>query len=101
MKIFKNTLKASMKDFNFDLTLWEALAQNRSAWCGPVIKGVKTLNSSVYSKAASTAKTKQAAQKALANCNPTPQATAAPLTCPHYNRDFRARIGLISHIRAH
>ncbi|GFS01412.1 hypothetical protein ElyMa_006423000 [Elysia marginata] len=42
MKIFKDTLKASMKDFNFDLTLWEALAQNRSAWCGPVIKGVKT-----------------------------------------------------------
>ncbi|GFR77584.1 hypothetical protein ElyMa_002241300 [Elysia marginata] len=36
MKIFKDTLKASMKDFNFDLTLWEALAQNRSAWCGPV-----------------------------------------------------------------
>ncbi|GFS07552.1 hypothetical protein ElyMa_002992300 [Elysia marginata] len=28
MKIFKDTLKASMKDFNFDLTLWEALAQN-------------------------------------------------------------------------
>ncbi|GFS16531.1 hypothetical protein ElyMa_006799100 [Elysia marginata] len=42
MKIFKDTLKASMKDFNFDLTLWEALAQNRSAWCGSVIKGVKT-----------------------------------------------------------
>ncbi|GFR83094.1 hypothetical protein ElyMa_002380900 [Elysia marginata] len=42
MKIFKGTLKASMKDFNFDLTLWEALAQNRSAWCGPVIKGVNT-----------------------------------------------------------
>ncbi|GFR57875.1 hypothetical protein ElyMa_000013200 [Elysia marginata] len=42
VKIFKDTLKASMKDFSFDLTLWKALAQNRSAWCGPVIKGVKT-----------------------------------------------------------
>ncbi|GFR73162.1 hypothetical protein ElyMa_005723200 [Elysia marginata] len=42
MKIFKDTLKALIKDLHFDLTLWEALAQNRSAWCRPVIKGVKT-----------------------------------------------------------
>ncbi|GFS16905.1 hypothetical protein ElyMa_006808600 [Elysia marginata] len=92
MKIFKDTLKASMKDFNFDLTLWEALAPSRSAWCGPVIKGVKTYEQQCL---------QQRPNEQHKRPWPTvTQATAAPWTCLHYNRDLRARIGLISHLRA-
>ncbi|GFS17849.1 hypothetical protein ElyMa_006832800 [Elysia marginata] len=75
-QIFKDILKALMKDFNFDLTLWEALAIIPPAWCGPVIKGAKTYEQ----QRLQAVKIKRAAQKALANCNPTPQATAAPWT---------------------
>ena len=96
-KRFKDTLKVSMKDFNIDPTLWEALAQNRPAWREAVTKGAKKYEQ----QRLHAAKTKRAARKARADCNPTPPAAAASWPCPHCKRDFRARIGLISHLRTH
>ncbi|GFS14510.1 secretory carrier-associated membrane protein [Elysia marginata] len=68
----------------------------RPAWRGEVTKGAKTYEQ----QRLQAAKTKRAAHKARVHCNPTPQATAAPWTCPHCNTsDFRARMGLISHLQ--
>ncbi|RUS74667.1 hypothetical protein EGW08_017573 [Elysia chlorotica] len=96
-KRFKDTLKASMKNFNIDSTLWEFLAQNRPAWREAVTKGAKMHEQ----QRIHAPKTKQTARKVRANCNPTTHATAAPQLCPHCNRYFRARIGLVSHLRTH
>ncbi|GFS09126.1 hypothetical protein ElyMa_006612800 [Elysia marginata] len=96
-KGFKDTLKAPIKDFNTDPTLRETLAQNRPVWRGAVTKGVKKYEQ----QRLKAAKTKRAARKARANCNPTPQTTGTPWTCSHCSRYFRAWIGLISHFRAY
>lgn len=96
-KRFKDTLKVSMKDFGIDPTSWETLAQNRPAWRNTVTKGSKTFEE----QRLQAAKTKRAARKARANTNPPPQALSAPWTCHHCDRNFKARIGLISHLRTH
>ncbi|GFS02314.1 secretory carrier-associated membrane protein [Elysia marginata] len=96
-KRLKDKFKATKKELNIDPTLWEALAKNRPAWRRAVTKEAKTYEQ----QRLQAAKTKRAARKARHNCNPTPQATAPPWPCPLCNRDFRARIGLISHLRTH
>ena len=94
-KRFKDTLKASMKDFGVDHTSWETLAQNRTAWRGSIHTGAAAYEQ----QRTEAAKTKRAARKA--RCTNPPAQASAPLSCPHCPRTFRARIGLISHLRTH
>ena len=95
-KRFKDTLKASLKDFGIDHNSWETLAQDRSEWQGAIRKGAAAYEA----QRIKTAKLKRSSRKSRANGNPLPQA-ASGLTCPHCSRTFMARIGLISHIRTH
>ena len=92
-KRFKDTLKASMKDFGVDHSPWGTLAQDRSAWCSAIHKGAAAYEQ----QRIETARTKRAARKARCT-NPSAQAPPR-LSCPHCDRTFRARIGLISHLR--
>ena len=74
---------------------WETLAQHRSAWRSAIHKGAAAYEQ----QRIETAKIKRAARKARC-INPSAR-DPAPLSCPHCARTFRARIGLISHLRTH
>ena len=95
-KRFKDTLKASLKDFGIDHNSWETLAQNRPAWRGAITKGAAAYET----QRTETAQVKRAARKARIPSAPGAQDLAA-LSCPHCSRTFQARIGLISHLRTH
>ena len=94
-KRFKDTLKASMKNFGVDHNSWETLAQDRSARRTAIHKGAAAYKQ----QRIETAKTKQAARKA--RCTNLSAQASAPLSCLHCARTIRTRIGLISHLRIH
>ena len=93
-KRYKDTLKASMKDFGIDHRAWEDLALDRLAWRSKINQGAAEYEVQRIERA----KIKRAARKAP-SIDPT--SSIALLPCPHCPRTFRAQIGLISHIRTH
>ena len=93
-KRFKDTLKASLKDFGTDHNLWETTAPNRAAWR----EAINKVAAAYDSRRLETAKSKRAARKSRASSAPeTHGATALP--CHHCQRTFKAKIDLISHLR--
>ena len=98
-KRFKDTLKASLKDFGIDHNSWETLAQDRPTWRGALRKGAATYEA----QRITTAKNKRTTRKSGAGgatIKP-PLHAATGLSCPHCLKSFRAKIGLISHLRTH
>ena len=95
-KRYKDSLKTSLKELNINTTTWESQASDRSAWRTSITKGAKTAET----KRIKEAKEKREARKAR-NSSHSQQATASSLTCNFCGRDFRARIGLFSHLRTH
>ena len=91
-KRYKDTLKASLKDLGIPIGSWEQTAQERSKWQGLINKGA-----ALYEKRESV-KLKERERKANTNG---PPADSMTLTCSTCNRQFRARIGLVSHQRTH
>ena len=95
-KRYKDTLKASLKDFNIPTESWEQIAQDRAQW-----QGLIRLDASEYeAKIISEAEQKRAQRKARAKASPT-KLSCSDLCCSICNRPVRARIGLISHLRTH
>ena len=76
-KRYKDTLKASLKDFNIPIESWEQIA-----------------------KRISEAEQKRAQRKARAKASPT-ELSCSDLCCSICNIQFRVRIVLISHLRTH
>ena len=95
-KRYKDTLKASLKDFNIPTESWEQLAQDRAKRRGLIRRGA----SEYEAKRISEAEQKRAQRKARAKALPT-ELSCSDLCCSICNRQFRARIGLISHLRTH
>ena len=95
-KRYKDTLKASLKDFNIPTESWKQIAQNRAKWRGLIRRGA----SEYEAKRISEAKQKCAQHKARAKASPT-GLSCSDLCCSICNRQFRARIGVISHLRTH
>ena len=95
-KRYKDILKASLKDFNIPTELLEQIAQDRAKWWGFIRRGA----SEYEAKRISEAKQKHAQRKARAKASPT-ELPCSNLCCSISNRQFRARIGLISHLRTH
>ena len=90
-KCYIETLKASLKDFDIPMGSWKQTAQERSTWRGLVNKGA-----ALYEKRASVKlkeSTENERQDQLATTD------FMTLTCSTYNRQFRARICIISHQR--
>ena len=95
-KRFKDTLKASLKDFGIGHNMCDTTAQNRAAWRGAINKGAAAYES----RCLETAKSKRATRKSRTGSAPgTLDPTALP--CTHCPRSFKAKIGLISHLRTH
>ena len=95
-KRYKDTLKASLKDFNIPTESWEHIAQHRTKWRGLIKRGagkyeVKRINE---------AEQKRAQRKARAKASPT-ELSSSDISCSISKRQFRAKIGLISHLRTH
>ena len=95
-KRYKNTLKASLKDFNIPTESWEQIAQDRTKWRGLIKRGAGEYEA----KRISEAEQKRAQWKARAKASPT-ELSSSGLSCSICNRQFRAKIGLISHLRTH
>ena len=95
-KRYKDTLKASLKDCNIPTESWEQVAQDQAKWRGPIRRG----GSEYEAKRISEAEQKRAQRKVRAKASPT-ELSCSDLCCSICNRQFSARIGLISHLRTH
>ena len=95
-KRYKDILKASLKDFNVPTESWEQIAQDQTKWRGLIRRGAGEYKA----KRISEAEQKHAQQKARAKASPT-ELSFSDLSCSICNRQFRAKIGLISHLRTH
>ncbi|BHF71311.1 hypothetical protein SprV_0401436700 [Sparganum proliferum] len=91
---YKDTLKSSLKRLQINPTNWEELALDRPTWK----RTVKTGAAIYEANRIAAAKVKREACKL--QLRPVRNADAQPLpTCPRCQRTFRARIGLVGHLR--
>ncbi|BHF61713.1 hypothetical protein SprV_0100468900 [Sparganum proliferum] len=91
---YKDTLKSSLKRLQINPTNWEEFALERPTWRRTVKMGAAIYKANRIA----TAKVKREAGKS--QLRPVRNADAQPLpTCPRCRRTFRARIGLIGHLR--
>ena len=95
-KRYNDILKASLKDFSIPTKSWEQIAQDRAKWQGLIKRG----GGEYEAKRISEAEQKRAQRKARAKASPT-ALSSSDLSCSICNRQFRAKIGLISHLRTH
>ena len=93
---YKDTLKASLKDFNIPTESWEKNCTGPSKVARPHQRGA----SEIEAKRISEAEQKRAQRKARAKASPT-ELSCSDLCCSICNRQLRARIGLISHLITH
>ena len=95
-KRYKVTHIASLNDLNIPTESWEQIAQDRAKWRGLIRRGA----SEYEAKRISEAEQKRAQRKARAKASQT-ELSSSDLCCSICNRQFRARIGLISILRTH
>ena len=80
-KRYKDTLKASLKDFNIPTESWEQIAQDRAKWRSLIRRGA----SEYEAKRISEAEQKRAQRKARAKASPT-ELSCSDLCCSIFNR---------------
>ena len=95
-KRYKDTLKASLKEFNIPTESSEQIAQDRTKWRGLIRKGAGKYEA----KRISEAEQKRAQRKARAKASPT-ELSSSDLSCSICNRQFRVKIGRINHLRTY
>ena len=95
-KRYKDTLKVFLKDFNIPTESWEQIAQDHTKWRGLIKRGAVEYEA----KGISEAEQKRAQRIARAKASPI-ELSSSDLSCSICNRQFRAKIGLISHLRTH
>ena len=86
-KRYKDTLKASLKDFNIPTESWEQIAQDRTKWRGLIKREAEEYEA----KRISEAKQKRAQRKTTAKASPT-ELSFSNLSCSICNRQFRANM---------
>nr|VZI36657.1 unnamed protein product [Spirometra erinaceieuropaei] len=91
---YKDTLKSSLKRLHINPTNWEELARDR-----PTFRRTVKAGAAIYeANRIAAAKVKREVRKS--QLRPIRNAAAQPLpTCPRCQRTFRARIGLVGHLR--
>ena len=94
-KRYKDTLKASLKDFNIPKVVGTDFTGSNK-----VVRPHKRGAGEYEAKRISEADKKRAQRKARAKASPT-ELSSSDLSCSICNRQFRAKIGLISHLRTH
>ena len=86
-KRYKDTLKASLKDFNIPTESWEQIAQDRTKWRGLIKRGAGEYEA----KRISEAEQKRAQRKARAKASPT-ELSSSDLFCSICNRQLELRL---------
>ena len=82
--------------FNMPTESWEQITQDRTKWRGLIKRGAGEYEA----KRISEAEQKRAQRKARAKASST-ELSSSDLSCSICNKQFRAKIGLISHLRTH
>ena len=95
-KHYKDTLKASLKDFNIPTESWEQAAQDRTKWHCLINKGTSQFEAKGICEAERNRKERKARAK-----GPSSDPAQSEFTCTICNRQFRAQIGLYGHQRTH
>ena len=95
-KRYKDTLKASLKDFNIPTESWEQDSQDLTKWRCLINKGA----SQFEAKRICEAERKRKERKTRAK-EPSSDSAQSEFTCSICNRQFRAKIGLYSHQQTH
>ena len=91
---YKDTLKRSLKDCNIPCCTWDHdCAKDRDAWLSTIKSALKKWEGKRLS--ASEEKRRKRKERNSQPLSP------PNIPCPHCNRLFRARIGLVSHLRTH
>ena len=93
-KRYNNTLKASLKDFNIPSESWEQIAQDQAKRRGLIRRGA----SEYEAKKKELGKPSRNVHRAKPSLT---ELSCSDLCCAICNRQFRARIGLTSHLRTH
>ena len=88
-KRYKDTLKASLKDFNIPIESWELVAQDRTKWRCLINKGTSQFEEKRICEAERKRKERKARAKEPSSVSAQPE-----FTCSICNRQFRAKIGL-------
>eukprot|EP00745_Piridium_sociabile_P007473 TRINITY_DN1490_c1_g1_i7.p1 TRINITY_DN1490_c1_g1~~TRINITY_DN1490_c1_g1_i7.p1 ORF type:complete len:702 (-),score=160.58 TRINITY_DN1490_c1_g1_i7:112-2217(-) len=96
-KRYKDTLKATLKGCGLDPETWEMDSQHRSNWRNAVRRGVREYENFRISDA----EQRRQLRKSRASSSSSPCSQPSTIICPHCDRSFRARIGLVSHLRTH
>ena len=95
-KRYKDTLKASLKNFNINPDTWENLAAIRTTWRSEIRRGATQYENTRIKKAEdkrAERKNRMHTESSIPN--------SSDFVCQTCQRHFRARIGLISHTRTH
>ena len=87
-KRYKDTLKASLEDFNIPTESWEQAAQDRTMWRCLINKGAAQFESKRICEAERKRKERRARAK-----DSTSDPAQSEFTCSICNRQFRAKIG--------
>ena len=95
-KRYKDTLKASLKDFNIPTESWEQAAHDRTKWRCLINKGASQFKAKRICEAERKLKERKARAK-----GPSSESAQSEFTCSICNRQFRAKIGLYSHKHKH
>ena len=93
-KRFKDTLKASLKHCRIPPASWEEAAQDRQSWRASVKTGVAHFEAKRIQEL-------QQKRQLRKDRSSFPSQLDNGIPCPHCSRKFRAKIGLISHLRTH
>lgn len=97
-KRYKDTLKSSLKKLKIDTGNWECQAMDRPTWRSRIHKGAEDAET----ERKTDARRRRERRKArVADTTITTTTSASSHTCTTCGRHFRAKIGLISHLRTH
>ena len=95
-KRYKDTLKASRKDFNIPTESWGQPAQDRTKWPRLINKGASQFEAKIICEAERNRKEWKTRAK-----GPSSDSAQSEFTCSICNRQFGAKICLYSHQRTH
>nr|VZH93471.1 unnamed protein product [Spirometra erinaceieuropaei] len=91
---YKDTLKSSLKRLQINPTNWQELARDRPTWRRTVKTGAAIYEANRIAAAKAKREARKSQLRPVRNA-----ATQPPPTCPRCQRTFRARIGLVGHLR--
>ena len=100
-KRFKDTLKASLKSFDVDLSNWNIQAQQRDSWRSTITNGATSHEANRIQQAKLKRQQRKSRTASIPTADSPSTVSSSSVTCSVCHRSFRAKIGLISHMRTH